>query len=297
MTIPEDAGDTAEGAYSFAYLDELTKRNIRRAILKAIAIPGYQVPFVTREMPLPPGWGTGGIQVTAALLGPSDVVKVIDQGADDSANAISIRDFFAVVAGVRTTERTREATIIQTRHRIPEEALQPWQVLVLQVPQPEPLRTLIPREGETRRLHALQDYGVLYVKLYEDVAQHGEIVTAYDYPVLVNGRYVASPSPIPKFDNPKLDHSQALILFSAGRERRIYAIPPHTEVESLSFEDKPFRVQRWEGVCQRCGSPDSYLNAVAVDDGGGRMLVCSDTDYCNGRLADMAAHPERPNTG
>ena len=35
---------TASG-YNFAYLDEQTKRMIRRAILKAIAIPGYQVPF------------------------------------------------------------------------------------------------------------------------------------------------------------------------------------------------------------------------------------------------------------
>jgi len=32
-------------SYNFAYLDEQTKRMIRRAILKAIAIPGYQVPF------------------------------------------------------------------------------------------------------------------------------------------------------------------------------------------------------------------------------------------------------------
>jgi alpha-D-ribose 1-methylphosphonate 5-phosphate C-P lyase len=32
-------------AYNFAYLDEQTKRMIRRAILKAVAIPGYQVPF------------------------------------------------------------------------------------------------------------------------------------------------------------------------------------------------------------------------------------------------------------
>ena len=38
---------------------------IRRAILKAVAIPGHQVPFGSREMPLPYGWGTGGIQVTA----------------------------------------------------------------------------------------------------------------------------------------------------------------------------------------------------------------------------------------
>ena len=38
---------------NFAYLDERTKRMIRRAILKAVAIPGYQVPFGSREMPLP----------------------------------------------------------------------------------------------------------------------------------------------------------------------------------------------------------------------------------------------------
>ncbi|MGC6746157.1 alpha-D-ribose 1-methylphosphonate 5-phosphate C-P-lyase PhnJ [Escherichia coli] len=31
--------------YNFAYLDEQIKRMIRRAILKAVAIPGYQVPF------------------------------------------------------------------------------------------------------------------------------------------------------------------------------------------------------------------------------------------------------------
>ena len=65
--------------YNFAYLDEQTKRMIRRAILKAIAIPGYQVPFASREMPMPYGWGTGGVQVTAAILGPDDVLKVIDQ--------------------------------------------------------------------------------------------------------------------------------------------------------------------------------------------------------------------------
>ncbi|HAF51817.1 MAG: alpha-D-ribose 1-methylphosphonate 5-phosphate C-P-lyase PhnJ, partial [Enterobacter sp.] len=49
--------------YNFAYLDEQTKRMIRRAILKAVAIPGYQVPFGGREMPMPYGWGTGGIQI------------------------------------------------------------------------------------------------------------------------------------------------------------------------------------------------------------------------------------------
>ena len=58
--------------YNFAYLDEQTKRMIRRAILKGIAVPGYQVPFASREMPMPYGWGTGGVQVTAACLVPED---------------------------------------------------------------------------------------------------------------------------------------------------------------------------------------------------------------------------------
>ena len=86
--------------YNFAYLDEQTKRMIRRAILKAIAIPGYQVPFASREMPLPYGWGTGGIQVTASIIGQSDTLKVIDQGADDTTNAVSIRHFFARTTGI-----------------------------------------------------------------------------------------------------------------------------------------------------------------------------------------------------
>src|SRR5690606_31696984 len=107
------------------------------------------------EMPMPYGWGTGGVQVTAAIIGPDDVLKVIDQGADDTTNAVSIRAFFARVAAVRTTTRTEEASIIQTRHRIPEAPLGPGQVLVYQVPIPEPLRFLEPRETETRKMHAL----------------------------------------------------------------------------------------------------------------------------------------------
>src|SRR5215813_7699872 len=202
--------------YNFAYLDEQTKRTIRRAILKAIAIPGYQVPFPSREMPMPFGWGTGGVQVTASILGPNDVLKVIDQGSDDTTNAVSIRKFFVKTAGVRTTTVTSEATVIQTRHRIPET-----------------LRFLEPRETETRRMHALSEYGLMHVKLYEDIARHGHIATTYAYPVKVDSRYVMDPSPIPKFDNPKLNDCAALQLFGAGREKRIYAIPPYTQVVSL----------------------------------------------------------------
>jgi len=269
--------------YNYAYLDEQTKRAIRRAILKAVAVPGYQVPFAGREMPLPYGWGTGGIQVTASVIGPADVLKVIDQGADDTTNAVSIRRFFARTAGVATTERTAEATVIQTRHRIPETPLTAGQILVYQVPIPEPLRWMEPRETETRKMHGLGDYGVMHVKLYEDVAHLGRIATSYDYPVLVNGRHVMSPSPIPKFDNPKMNMSPALQIFGAGREKRIYAVPPHTRVESLDFEDHLFEVQRWDATCALCGAADAFLDEVITDDAGGRMFVCSDSDHCRGR--------------
>jgi alpha-D-ribose 1-methylphosphonate 5-phosphate C-P lyase len=274
--------------YNFAYLDEQTKRMIRRALLKALAIPGYQVPFASREMPMPYGWGTGGVQVTAACLTPDDRLKVIDQGADDTTNAVSIRKFFEKTAGVATTEATAEATVIQTRHRIPEQPLTEDQILVYQVPIPEPLRFLEPRETETRKMHALEDYGLMHVRLYEDIARHGAIATSYAYPVKVEGRYVMDPSPIPKFDNPKLSDCPAIQLFGAGREQRIYAVPPYTKVVSLDFEDHPFDPSKAEHPCALCGSTDSYLDEVITDDAGSRMFVCSDTDYCRARREEAA---------
>ncbi|WP_321339144.1 alpha-D-ribose 1-methylphosphonate 5-phosphate C-P-lyase PhnJ [uncultured Cohaesibacter sp.] len=271
--------------YNFAYLDEQTKRMIRRAILKGIAIPGYQVPFASREMPMPYGWGTGGVQVTASIIGPDDTLKVIDQGADDTTNAVSIRAFFAKMAKVETTTQTSKASIIQTRHRIPEEPLCEGQVIVFQVPIPEPLRFLEPRETETRKMHAVEDYGLIHVKLYEDIAQKGHIATNYAYPVKVKGRYIMDPSPTPKFDNPKMHNSEALQLYGAGREMRIYAIPPYTDVVSLDFEDYPFEVQTFQEPCALCGGTGVFLDEVILDDQGGRMFVCSDSDYCEDRRA------------
>lgn len=268
---------------NFAYLDERTKRMIRRAILKAVAIPGYQVPFGSREMPLPYGWGTGGIQVTASIIGESDVLKVIDQGSDDTVNAVNIRRFFQRTTGVEVTTDTTAASIIQTRHRIPETPLREGQVIVYQVPVPEPMQRLEPREEETRKLHALQEYGLMHVNLFEDLAHYGHISSTYDYPVLVNGRYIMSPSPIPKFDNPKMHLNPALQLFGAGREKRIYAVPPYTTVESLGFDDHPFEVQRWQSACELCGSHESFLDEVIMDDQGKKMFVCSDSDYCSKR--------------
>jgi alpha-D-ribose 1-methylphosphonate 5-phosphate C-P lyase len=134
-------------------------------------------------------------------------------------------------------------------------------------------------------MHALAEYGLMHVKLYEDIARFGHIATAYAYPVKVNARYVMDPSPTPKFDNPKMDNCAALQLFGAGREKRIYAIPPWTEVRSLDFEDHPFRPIRAPHPCGLCGATDSYLDEVVIDDKGGRLFVCSDTDHCAERRA------------
>ncbi len=178
---------------------------------------------------------------------------MIDQGSDDTTNAISIRKFFAKTAGVATTTATADATVIQTRHRIPEAPLHAEQVLVYQVPIPEPLRFLEPRETETRRMHALAEYGLMHVKLYEDIARFGHIATAYAYPVKVNARYVMDPSPTPKFDNPKMDNCPALQLFGAGREKRIYAIPPLHAGGVARFRGSPVRARyRFNAPCALC---------------------------------------------
>ena len=279
-----ETGESDENDYNFAYLDEQTKRTIRRALLKALAIPGYQVPFGGREMPFAYGWGTGGIQVTASVIGPNDTLKVIDQGADDTTNAVSIRRFFQTVTRVAVTGRTAEASIIQTRHRIPETPLREGQILVYQVPMPEPLRAVEPRETETRKMHAFAEYGAMQVALYEDIARFGRIARSYDYPAMVNARHLMSPSPIPKFDNPKMQDNPAIQLFGAGREKRIYAVPPYTSVRSLDFDDHPFEVQTWSGCCALCGAKTSYLDEVITDDRGGRMFVCSDTEFCRSRV-------------
>ena len=270
--------------YPFGFMDEGAKKEIRRGILKAVAIPGYQVPYGSREMPIARGWGTGGLQITLSLIKPDDILKVIDQGCDGSVNAVNIKKFVAAVTHVAITTDTREATLIQTRHRIPEERMTDQQILVLQVPYPEALREVEPSEMETRRMHAEADYSRMWLYLYEDIVHYGEITISYRYPVTVNGRYITDPSPIPRWDVPKLHMADTLFLFGAGREKRIYAIPPHTSVEPLEFEDHKFRTEDFSGkACSRCGATDTFLDEVIDNVGGGRSYFCSDTGYCDKR--------------
>lgn len=94
-----------------------------------------------------------------------------------------------------------------------------------------------------------------------------------DHPVLVNDRYVMAPSPIPKFDNHKMNDSEALILLGAGREKKIYAVPPHTKVVSLAFEDYPFEPENFEGKrCRLCGKTGVYMDEL-VDEKTGETIL------------------------
>jgi len=271
--------------YNFAFFDEGSKREIRRASLKAIAIPGYQVPFASREMPIARGWGTGGLQLTLSLVGKEDVLKVIDQGSDESVNAVNIKKLIAATTGISVTNETSEASIIQSRHRIPEVPLQAGQILVLQVPLPEPLRYYEPSEYETKKLHAEQEYSGGWLMLFEQIINYGTMSTGADHPVMVHGRYVMAPSPIPRFDNPKLNSSQALILLGAGREKKVYALPPYTKVESLDFKDYPFQVESFQDKCCRlCGAKGVFLDEILDDVTGETSYQCNDSSYCLQRL-------------
>lgn len=271
--------------YNFAFFDEGSKREIRRATLKAVAIPGYQVPFASREMPIARGWGTGGLQLTLSLVGKDDVLKVIDQGSDESVNAVNIKKLIAKTTGVEVTDEASKATIIQSRHRIPEIPLEEGQILVLQVPLPEPLRLYEPSEYETKKLHAEQEYSGAWLMLFEQIISFGNMSTGADHPVMVHSRYVMAPSPIPRFDNPKLNGSKALILLGAGREKKVYAVPPYTRVVSLAFEDYPFEVESFEDrSCRLCGAKGVFMDELTDAVTGETYFQCSDTSYCLMRL-------------
>lgn len=282
-------------SYPFGYLDDMAQREIRRTALKALAIPGYQTPYASREMPMGRGFGTGGLQLSLSLLGPSDVLKVIDQGCDHSVNAVNMKQFIAKVCpGVTPTTDTPAATVIQSRHRIPETPLTEQHTLVLQVPYPDPLIIVEPEGARRKTMHGERDYAALYTKLYEDIATFDEITLSHRYPTTINGGYIIDPSPIPRFDVPKMNQCAAPILLGAGREKRIYAIPPYSDAEPLSFTDVKFRRESFLGpdgsriACELCGATDSYLDERKTDDGRTRYS-CSDTEYCARRAAAQNA--------
>jgi alpha-D-ribose 1-methylphosphonate 5-phosphate C-P lyase len=276
--------------YNFGFIDEDSKREVRRQLLKAVALPGHQVPFASRDLPIGRGWGTGGLQITMAIVAASDTLKVIDQGDDESVNAVNLRRLLTRTTGVNTTVDTQAATIIQTRHRIPEEHMREDQILVLQVPMVDPLRWVEPNLERATVMHGEADYGRMWVYMYESVIKAGDIRIATQYPVIVAGRYMMDTTPIPRWDVLRLHNADHLSLFGAGREKRVYAVPPYTTVEPLEFEDFRFKTEYAEGQrCHRCGATNTFLTghfvkSTGTDEPGHWVTSCSDASYCDKQM-------------
>jgi alpha-D-ribose 1-methylphosphonate 5-phosphate C-P lyase len=257
-------------------MDEQAKREVRRATLSGICVPGYIVPFGSREMPVARGWGSGGLQVTLAIGGTDDNVKVIDQGDEEGVNAVNLRRLIVGTLGARATADTDEATIVQSRHRVPEEWMSGDSTLVLQVPQSEPLRVVEKSVYECKRRHAEADYAKMWVHLYERLALTGVMGSGAGHPVMVHGRYLMAPSPIPRWDIPRLHQSEQLTILSHGRDKKIYAVPPYTDVEPLSFDDVPFEVEYDAAVrCSKCGSDEAFMVETKTGE-----WICSDVQWC-----------------
>lgn len=284
---PTETADENETLYNFGFIDEDSKREIRRKLLKAVALPGHLVPFASRDLPIARGWGTGGLQITLSLVETHDTVKVIDQGDDDSVNAVNLRRLIQKTTGIAFTTDTNEASVVQTRHRIPEEPLRDDQILVFQVPMADPLRWVEPAMERSTEMHAEADYAPMWVYMYESVVRSGDMNIATQYPVMVEDRYLMDTSPIPRYDVPRLNMSETLYLFGAGREKRVYAIPPFTRVVPLEFEDYRFKTEHNPAeTCEKCGSNDTFLTSYFVpDEMEGRWAkICSDTSFCDKRV-------------
>ena len=96
---------------------------------------------------------------------------------------------------------------------------------------------------------------------------------------------------IPRFDNLKLNQARHLTLLGAGREKKIYAVPPFTDVKPLDFEDYPFAVETFEGKrCRLCGAEGVYLDELVDEATGETYYQCNDTNYC----VSSACQPTKP---
>src|SRR5262249_17345243 len=91
---------------------------------------------------------------------------------------------------------------------------------------------------------------------------------------------------IPRWDNPKLHQAAHLTLLSAGREKRLYAVPPYTDVYPIEFDDVPFRVEDQAGhICVQTGGTQKFMTEIPLPNGDPRWEI-SDAGYAhklNGR--------------
>ena len=102
----------------------------------------------------------------------------------------------------------------------------------------------------------------LWVLLYEDTSQFGD--SGFPVDILCRSMIILSWIPLPsRVSISRSSRTTRPCSFSGGREKRIYAIPPYTEVKPLVFEDRPFCKEDF-GLycCERCGSSGVFLDVV-----------------------------------
>ena len=214
-------------------------------------------------MPLPYGWGTGGIQLTASANRSGRTCSRSSTKGQRRHHQRGLHQevFPADHRGARLPRRTGEATLIQTRHRIPETPLRTEdQTIILPGAHPRaPALAGAPGDGDTRSSTPCPSTELMYVKLYEDITRHGRIATGFDYPAMVADRYLMSPSPIPKFDNPKLDNEPLPSCFSGpgGKSGSTRYRPLHQGQEPGLRGPSLYQVETWDRQkCALCGSAD-----------------------------------------
>ena len=139
-------------------------------------------------------------------------------------------------------------------------------------------------------MHGDADYSQMWLTLYEQLVFFGRFMQGASYPVLVNGRHLMSPSPIPRWDTPKLHQAAHLTLLSAGREKRLYAVPPYTDVRPIEFDDVFFQVEAQQGWrCHQSGVQNKFMTELPQADGT-LLYELSDTSYAQKIVAQAAGN-------
>ena len=111
-----------------------------------------------------------------------------------------------------------------------------------------------------------------------DAAQHGTIEKADFDSALLDKLHAVIP------DNPELGKLVDQMSSSFRPALRLNG-KEDAWLDSKITLDGPFTVETWAQPCALCGATGVFLDEIVVDDKGGRMFVCSDTDFCGRRRA------------
>jgi len=99
-----------------------------------------------------------------------------------------------------------------------------------------------------------------------------------------------------EFDNPKMDNCPRCNCSARARETHLCDSRLTRRWYRSDFEDHPFTRYRFDGALRAVWAPMSPISIeIVIDDKGGRMFVCSDTDYARpGKPRGIAGSEARP---